>query len=382
MDVVALLEGKPDDMSQEDFDILEAKILEASAKRAAEFPTTDEGIEAFLNTMPLLSTARPEEGSDAFAALDSFAGETPALERAENFKNSGNQAIKLAKQLKDPAKRARRFRDAVVYYAQALEAKSGDNELDSIINSNRAMASLELTNYGRARDDCVQAISLDPSNLKAYYRAATANKHLKNFKQALIFINHGLAHCKEGDAKHKVQKKALLTLQKDVAGLKEEAAHQKKVREKKDTVKVQAKAVAKSKVEMARMERQIELSPPMFDMSTFEGYKAKPFLDDENNLHWPVLILYEDEMQSDFIRDFHEHTTFVSQLKLVMPPKASYAPWDTDKKYRLNRIKVTYDYCGGRSEVNLKDSLAHIINNRDPPLAIPHIPTFFVTLKS
>lgn len=370
---------RPEDMPLEEYLELERKNLEASKKRAEAFPSDDKGIEEYLNSIPLMSSVAPAPGSNqAFDALTAFADETPKVERATNYKNSGNAGVQLARAAKKKEVKMRKYRDAVIYYTQALQLECEDHSLNSVICSNRAMANLALEQYGRARDDCIQAISFDRTNIKAYYRAAQANKALENYKQALIFVSHGLTHCNENT---QAQQEALTAIKGELEKLQKDEEDVIMAKEKLDAIKLEEKESEVNKVEMSLMEREIEKGPAMFDLSSFEGYKAEPYLDDKNNLHWPVLLLYEDELQSDFIRDFHEHTTFVSQLKLMFPPKVPHAPWDVNKKYRLNRIKLSYDYCGGRSDVNLKDSLARIINNRDPPLKIPQIPTFYVSLK-
>ena len=41
----------------------------------------------------------------------------------------------------------------------------------------------------------------------------------------------------------------------------------------------------------------------------------------QNILHWPVIFLYEDVLQSDYIRDMKETDTFISHLREMFPPK-------------------------------------------------------------
>ncbi len=50
--------------------------------------------------------------------------------------------------------------------------------------SNRAMAMIKLENYGLALRDADEAISLDPSYVKAYYRRGSANFALSKYKEA------------------------------------------------------------------------------------------------------------------------------------------------------------------------------------------------------
>lgn len=116
---------------------IERKNAEVIKKRSAELPTTKEGLEALFESMPLTATKMPEEENELFEAMKALQKEIPAEERAEALKESGNEAFKLAKK-----EGAKRYKDAEVYYTQALEVDCKDSKLNSQIYSNRALVYL------------------------------------------------------------------------------------------------------------------------------------------------------------------------------------------------------------------------------------------------
>lgn len=75
---------------------------------------------------------------------------------------------------------AARLPGAVMLYTKAIELWP-----TAIFYGNRAFAYLKMENYGLAISDSDEALALDPSYLKAYYRRASANMALGKYKAAL-----------------------------------------------------------------------------------------------------------------------------------------------------------------------------------------------------
>lgn len=67
---------------------------------------------------------------------------------------------------------------------------------------------------------------------------------------------------------------------------------------------------------------------------------ANLYIDDYNNLHFPVIILYDEFMQCDFIQDFGMNTTFRDQLTQVL---SQPAPWDPEHRYKIDAVDVFYE---------------------------------------
>jgi len=58
--------------------------------------------------------------------------------------------------------------------------------------------------------------------------------------------------------------------------------------------------------------------------------------------HWPVMFIYEEHMQRDFIADMSEEDSFEQHLLEMFPNDAKALPWDTDKKYRQKDLEIYF----------------------------------------
>ena len=143
-------------------------------------------------------------------ALSSETGE--GIEQsADRFKRSGNEAMKSGS-----------LEEAHALYTRAIEILSNSYEnyrvLSSQLFSNRAAVEILKKRPDHAVNDCIRAIEIDPSNLKAYWRAAKASLQLNKFLEAIKFCDDGLKidpeHVDILDLKHTAER-----------GLKRSAPH-------------------------------------------------------------------------------------------------------------------------------------------------------------
>jgi len=118
------------------------------------------------------------------AALLALQEETPPEERAEAFKDRGNESLRLGTPF--------HVRQASACYTQALEQGSSDVCANSTYLANRAQAQLLLKNWGRALADGRLALSLNPGNLKAAWRAAKAAAELGRHEEVEQLCAAGL----------------------------------------------------------------------------------------------------------------------------------------------------------------------------------------------
>ena len=120
---------------------------------------------------PPISHAEPSAPSSARASRD-LAGDAAG----EPFKAEGNERFK-----------AGAFEAAAASYGEALRAAGtrGSRRWRAIVFSNRAMARLKLGAYAEAEEDCVEALKLDPKNVKAYLRRGAARAVSGNYLEAL-----------------------------------------------------------------------------------------------------------------------------------------------------------------------------------------------------
>ena len=63
-----------------------------------------------------------------------------------------------------------------------------------------------------------------------------------------------------------------------------------------------------------------------------------------NNLVWPVLFLYPEFGETDFIEEFEEDQIFSDHLMAMFGPGIERPPWDSkEDKYHPDRIRVYFE---------------------------------------
>lgn len=178
-------------------------------------------------------------------------------------------------------------------------------------------------NYGSCNRDCASTLKLNPRNVKAWYRAASACLALDKLPEALDAAECGLRfdpNSKPLDAiKARIEKRA-----KDV----EELNRWRKEREERAAREASnLKFAIRSRGILAR-----ETGDPP-DMEDAKISLADPN-DPKSVLSFPVIFLYPMEAQSDFIKACAEDETLADHLEYVLPPpwdeKADYAPEETE----------------------------------------------------
>ncbi|NXJ05259.1 TTC4 protein, partial [Odontophorus gujanensis] len=234
---------------------------------------------------------------------------------------------------------------AVRAYSEGLRQRCEDAELRAVLLSNRAAAHCRLGNYRSALADATQARKLKPDHLKAIVRGALCHMELKNFSEAI-------AWCEEGLRIDSKEKKLL------------------EVRTKADKLKVKLTALEpfwrselilplisrvmlslellcerniKLVVDPSSEEEEIsdglaEISLNGFHSDSATG--AKVHLDADGNLSWPVLFLYPEHEQTDFIEAFHENSRFIDHLIVMF---AELPPWDLERKYLPSNLELYFE---------------------------------------
>ncbi|KAF8803757.1 40S ribosomal protein S7 [Phlegmacium glaucopus] len=282
-------------------------------------PTEDETLAAF-ESVPLFMKSLPEGDNQdsSLSALQSLIYEGTPDEIAQNFKEEGNDYFK-----------GKRFREALGFYTQALDAKPTDPVILEAILCNRAACNLELGNYGSVLRDCSKAITLNGKSSKAYYRSASALLSLGRVEEALDCCTRCLAY--------DIDNPGVKALQKRTLTIKKETDR----RERKEQERLRKEEEAKIKMQIAFRERNLinlpkpgsSISPvvPHFDPNDPTG----------STLILPVFFLYPQYATSDVISEFVEDTTFRAHIEAMFPPNAPAPHWDLKKEY-LPANLVTY----------------------------------------
>ncbi|XP_064002983.1 tetratricopeptide repeat protein 4 isoform X2 [Pogoniulus pusillus] len=262
-----------------------------------------------------------------------FDEEQSPAELAKMYKNEGNDYFKE----KD-------YKRAVVAYSEGLQRRCGDPELNAVLHTNRGAAQFHLGNYRSALRDAIQARKLKPTHLKAIIRGALCHVELKNFSEAIAWCEEGL----QIDAK---ERKLVETRAKadKLKRAEERDARRAKAMEKKEQCQKEILLAAikerniKLALEPSSEEEEIsgglaEISLDGFHCDSATG--AKVHLDADGSLNWPVLFLYPEHEQTDFIAAFHENSRFIDHLMVMF---AELPPWDLERKYLPSSLELYFE---------------------------------------
>ncbi|XP_075011802.1 tetratricopeptide repeat protein 4 [Calonectris borealis] len=291
-----------------------------------------EAIPMFMKRCPAeIDAARQPE----LACLQSllFDEEQGPAELARMYKNEGNEYF-----------RERDYRRAVIAYTEGLKKSCEDPELNAVLLANRGAAQFHLGNYRSALSDATQAKKLKPTHLKAIVRGALCHMELKNFSEAIAWCEEGLRI----DSKEK----KLVEMRAKADKLKraeERDARKAKVMEKKEQCQKEILLAAikerNIKLVLEPSNEEEEISDGLAEIS-LDGFHsgnamgAKVHLDADGNLNWPVLFLYPEHEQTDFIAAFHENSRFIDHLMVMF---AELPPWDLERKYLPSNLELYFE---------------------------------------
>nr|XP_020030959.1 tetratricopeptide repeat protein 4 isoform X2 [Castor canadensis] len=286
-------------------------------------------IPLFMKKAP--SEIDPKENPD-LACLQSiiFDEERSPEEQAKTYKDEGNDYFKE----KD-------YKKAVVSYTEGLKKKCADPDLNAVLYTNRAAAQYYLGNFRSALNDVMAARKLKPGHLKAIVRGALCHLELKHFAEAVKWCDEGL----QIDAK---EKKLLETRAKadKLKRTEERDVRKAKLKEKKEQNQNEAllQAIKARNIRLiseAAGEDEDSASDGLGEifldgLSLENPYGARLSLDDKGRLSWPVLFLYPEYAQSDFISAFHEDSRFIDHLMVMFSETPS---WDLEQKYYPDNLE-------------------------------------------
>lgn len=165
------------------------------------------------------------------------------------------------------------------------------------------------------------ALQINPRNVKAHYRMASAMFAIHKLAEAAIACRAGLMVDSTNATLTALQAK-ILEKQKAMD------VKQKKIQEEADIKRKQATTLTQ-----ALKARQIKLRNTNQSPETKDAeIKLVPDpMSLKSTLVFPVVILYPLHLQSDFIKAFGEEQTLQGHLEYLLP-----LPWDTIEEYSSN----------------------------------------------
>ncbi|NXU78465.1 TTC4 protein, partial [Oreotrochilus melanogaster] len=236
----------------------------------------------------------------------------------------------------------RDYRKAVIAYTEGLKKKCEEPELSAVLHTNRGAAQFHLGNYRSALNDAIQAKKLKPTHLKAIIRGALCHLELKNFSEAIAWCEEGL----QIDSKEKklVEIRAKADRLKLVGGSFWRSHLFSPLSGRVLGIDLLCERNIKLVLEPSLNEEE-EISDGLAEIS-LDGFHsenatgAKVHLDAEGSLNWPVLFLYPEHEQTDFIAAFHENSRFIDHLMVMF---AELPPWDLERKYLPSNLELYFE---------------------------------------
>lgn len=277
-------------------------------------------------SMPLfMDTITPEDirENEACAALANVDSDIDPDGVASDHKRLGNDMMQRSQAARDDKIKRNLARAATHYYTRGLDAGGVDRRSVSILFTNRSAAQFTLGNFGYALSDAQNAILRDPTYVKAYYRACRAALMLSKGNLVVDFAIHALqlvdAHSEEG-----VTYNELLCLGNK---LKDEEISRKNSGVCKERAESQALST------LGRALRDLAITPlsrlEIDSEQTAQWGSCRPHLGDDGEIHFPLLILYDESSQTDFFSDVTLTSTPHDLLEEILP-----LPWDVESHYK------------------------------------------------
>lgn len=190
---------------------------------------------------------------------------------------------------------------------------------------------------------------MNPSNVKAYYRSASALLALDKILEAKDACYRGL----QIEANNLALKKLM---EKIDSREKLQAARNQKAEDERKRKELE-EATREIALEARNIVRRWSDKSPDLDDS---GIHLTPDpLSPKSMLVFPVVFLYPMHAQSDFVKAFAEKDAIIDHLSYLIP-----LPWDTTGDYKVNSVDCYMDTpSGGMIKVGKKLSLLQALAN-------------------
>lgn len=319
--------------------------------------TADEVL-TMMNRTPLFMTTLDETdgagGSNVeLEALKALAYDGTRAEIAQNFKNQGNDCVKLKNWMdarefysrglaalrtssdrlsktdgrsedKGGGRRSPEERDTGPPEANVLSGEIGleeerrkERELEEVLLVNRALCNLEMKNYRMVATDCGAALRFNERNVKAWYRSAQACLALDKLPEAEDACARGLEISS--------RESSLRRLAAQIEARKRHAEEQEKTRQAREQAMAREKQVLALALKARGIVTRCSENPPNTEDAVLGIEDA---LDPSSTLYVPVVLLYPLHAQSDFVKKMKETETVGLHLEYILP-----VPWDTENQY-------------------------------------------------
>jgi muconolactone delta-isomerase len=158
----------------------------------------------------------------------------------------------------------------------------------------RAKTNILIAQFGRVKEDCMDALKIRETE-QAYVLLSKSRLLIEKYRAAIEYAEKGLKKIPDSKAIKAILDKAKEEEKKVVKRVEEISTMQALAKDKKLSV------YRNMRGKKIKVGKKIHYLPEIVEVSITE--------DSQGKLHFPVLILYDEYMASDFIQDWAEDST-------------------------------------------------------------------------
>lgn len=319
-------------------------------KEMEEHPFFATGVEEGKDLPPLLKGIQDLKYSP---------DENTPEELAKNYKEDGNFNFKCKK-----------YRFAIASYTEGLKCKCGDDLLNAQLFTNRAASQFRLKNYRSSLLDCRMALAKKPDHLKALLKGAECALELKRFDECVQICDKGiLTHPEE--AKLVDFRQLAIQKQKEIErNQRREAALQKKLKAEESKL---LEAIKARGINVVSQKGQSDLALDSLEPTHPAALRKRVHFSpsDPSSLVWPVLFIYPEHGETDFVEEFEENQSFADHIDVMFGEGALRAPWDLEEKYAPEKMNLYFEDMLNQQlvTINRKSTLKSVLSDKRYRLA-------------
>ncbi|OWF53776.1 tetratricopeptide repeat protein 4-like [Mizuhopecten yessoensis] len=251
--------------------------------------------------------------------------------RAESFKDDGNEEFKKKK-----------YDVAIDNYTEAIKCECPDRQLNAVLYSNRAAAQYFQGNYRSAMHDCIFARKFNSTHMKAITKGAQCCMEMKRYNEVDRWCSAGLMMEPTNEKLLEMRLKAAKLLKGQERDQRKEDSkdRQEQAKEMKLIREIQSRGIQLAGLKLT----DSKIHPSLLtNLEVPNAGNAKVHVDTDNKLVWPVLFMYPEHTQTDYVEAFREDVRFIDHIENMFGAHVEPAPWDTDKKYKQDTIQVYFE---------------------------------------
>lgn len=304
---------------------------------------------------PLFMEEIPHDfaGNEDFEALQQLLAEGETRESiAEKYKEVGNGYVQEG---------AFYYDAAISSYTKGIEAASKDEKLNSLLYLNRAFVYLKRKEYVKCVDDCRNSIKRDPTNMKAYYRAAVASYELGLYKKVISFCMDFYDQKKREEKEHnKDLLDTLAAASADFANVYKRTMDMLRKRDEilrdmkqtENAAKMELLKETKDVIEMLN-NNGITLSKSLYEIPAIHNIVC---YHENGCLHTSCLLIYDEYNITDYIENFDYSTTIGDHLDVM------FQDANDEKSFTRHNCRCLYEISKGEFfEFGTHETMATVI---------------------